>query len=188
MDGSISSDEWIRSASGGLEPLQTPRLNLRALRMDDAEFIATHAPKPEVARMTVMIPAVYPGLAAEGFILIMNASERSRGDRVRMVTSRAGSRLGLVGLHPRNDKTWEFGYWYTKSASGVGYATEAGQAMLDEAKRDQIGPVVSGYFKDNPLSGRVLKKLGFVETGEREMAWSLGRLENACCIRMALET
>lgn len=187
MDGSLRQDNWISDEqTASLPELQTPRLNLRALTMSDAAFIAREAGKPAVARMTTMIPSTYPSLAAEGFIMMMNAAVHSRGDRVRIVTSRAGTRLGMIGLHPRDDGSWELGYWFTRIASGVGYATEAGEAVLEEARSLCIGPIQSGHFQDNPQSGRVLMKLGFKPTGEDVDVYSLGRAQKVACTRMTL--
>ena len=55
-------------------------------------------------------------------------------------------------------------YW------GLGYASEAARALMDWG-RDQLGArvFVAGHFADNPASGKVLRKLGFVPTGEEDL-------------------
>ena len=51
-----------------------------------------------------------------------------------------------------------------------GYATEAARAALKWAKRDWGRKVVvAGHFADNPASGQVLVKSGFLYTGDVEM-------------------
>ncbi|MGZ3256570.1 MAG: GNAT family N-acetyltransferase, partial [Croceibacterium sp.] len=47
-----------------------------------------------------------------------------------------------------------------------GYATEAARGALDVARALGRRRVLAGHYVDNPASGRVLRKLGFRETGE----------------------
>lgn len=167
--------------------LKSARLTLREVGLQDAPFIARESGTRDVARMCSHVPSPNPVLAVEGFILSMRAAERARGDRVRLVETRQGEPLGLAGLHPRADGSWEFGYWYARAAWGRGYATEAGQSLLAQANAEGIGSILAGHFEDNPASGRVLEKLGFAYTGETCMAFSLGRLASAPCRRMAFQ-
>ena len=72
------------------------------------------------------------------------------------------------------------GYWIGRPYWGQGYATEAATAALAWAgagwgKR----LVVSGHFADNPASGRVLEKAGFLYTGVVEPRHSKARGEAA---------
>jgi RimJ/RimL family protein N-acetyltransferase len=73
--------------------------------------------------------------------------------------------VGAVGLH-RGDDGLELGYWVARDHWGRGYATEAGRGALEIARALGHGRVLAGQFVDNPASGRVLRKLGFRETGE----------------------
>ena len=63
----------------------------------------------------------------------------------------------------------ELGYWYGKPFWGLGYATEAAEAVVVHAF-DLLGTqaLTAGWFVDNPASGRVLAKLGFVQKGTAE--------------------
>ena len=71
---------------------------------------------------------------------------------------------------------WEFGYWLTPAAWGRGYATEAGRAVVQMARHAlPIRRLSAGYFLDNPVSGNVLRKLGFRDTGRIERRHSLAR-------------
>jgi RimJ/RimL family protein N-acetyltransferase len=81
-----------------------------------------------------------------------------------------GTFLGVVGLSPEpRPNVAEIGYWLGRPYWGKGFATEAGQAVVDTAFRALgFDLLTSGYFVDNPASGRVLQKLGFVETGSGE--------------------
>ena len=73
--------------------------------------------------------------------------------------------IGAVGLH-RDKDGLELGYWIARDHWGQGYATEAARGALEVARALGHGRVLSGHFVDNPASGRVLRKLGFRETGE----------------------
>jgi len=59
------------------------------------------------------------------------------------------------------------GYWVAKPFWNKGYCTEALQLMLDHIRKTtDIKSLLSGHFTDNPASGRVMEKCGFVPTGE----------------------
>jgi RimJ/RimL family protein N-acetyltransferase len=73
--------------------------------------------------------------------------------------------VGGIGFKSE-DEDIELGYWIQRDQWGRGYATEAGRAALEMARALGHKRVLSGHFVDNPASGRVLRKLGFRETGE----------------------
>jgi len=60
----------------------------------------------------------------------------------------------------------ELGYWIARMHWNRGYALEAGQHMVQIARTKlKLIELSAGYFIDNPASGRVLEKLGFVPAG-----------------------
>ncbi|QFT77276.1 hypothetical protein FIU90_06950 [Erythrobacter sp. THAF29] len=73
----------------------------------------------------------------------------------------------------------ELGYWIARPFWGQGYATEAGRAVIDVAKMLGHERLVASHYLDNPASGSVLKKLGFVPTGRVVERHSCGRGEKA---------
>ncbi|WP_235511879.1 GNAT family N-acetyltransferase [Sphingomonas sp. Leaf23] len=83
--------------------------------------------------------------------------------------------IGGIGIGPLEGVPHMLGYWLTPAAWGRGYATEAGRAVLDSAATLGIGRVVAGHYVDNPASGAVLRRLGFVATGTCSTIRSLGR-------------
>lgn len=97
--------------------------------------------------------------------------------------------VGSVGIH-REDDAHEIGYWFTPSAWGRGYATEAARAVLAAARTLPIAQLRSRYHADNPASGRVLAKLGFVPTGEvrRTPCLAQGRDVDAVIVAPAAST
>ena len=59
------------------------------------------------------------------------------------------------------------GYWVAKPYWNRGICTEALRLMLDHIRQTtDIKSLISGHFVDNPASGRVMEKCGFVPTGE----------------------
>lgn len=170
--------DWTR-------PLESPRLTLRTLTLDDAGWIAAGTTNRKVTDMTGRIPYPNPPLAAELYVLTCQAAEANRGDRVRAIIRKAdGAGMGMIGLHPRKDGAFEFGYWLGEPYWGQGYASEAAQCLLSAADMAGIAPIVAGHYADNPASGRVLEKCGFVYTGEVPVAFSSGRMGSAPCPRM----
>lgn len=83
-----------------------------------------------------------------------------------LICERAGGRIvGGIGFGPYEDHANEFGYWITPDRWGLGYATEAGRAVIAVARAVGVKRLDAGHFLDNPASGRVLTKLGFTPTG-----------------------
>ena len=59
------------------------------------------------------------------------------------------------------------GYWVAKPYWNQGICTEALRLMLVHIRETtDIKSLISGHFVDNPASGRVMEKCGFVPTGE----------------------
>ena len=69
----------------------------------------------------------------------------------------------------------EIGYWIAREHWGHGYATEAAGAVLRIARTLGHRRVVAGHFTDNPASGKVLRKLGFLPSGRIAKRHSLAR-------------
>ena len=70
----------------------------------------------------------------------------------------------------------ELGYWIARDCWGRGYASEAARGALEVARL--LGyRRIGGHFTDNPASGRVLRKAGFLPTGKIVSRHSSGRGE-----------
>ncbi len=93
--------------------------------------------------------------------------------------------VGGIGLEQR-DAGVELGYWIARAYWGLGFATEAGRAIVDIAdKALRLPRLVAGHFADNPASARVLRKLGFEPTGETSMRGCRARNSVETCIDYA---
>jgi RimJ/RimL family protein N-acetyltransferase len=159
--------------------VSTPRLSLRPPIAADAPRLARLVDDVDIARMTTAIPHPYPHDAAEGFIERMS---RVDGGRERLFALEAPDEgfVGLLGFHRNEAGAPELGYWLGRPFWGRGYMTEAVRAALiwaggEWGKRF----IMAGHFTDNPASGQVLIKAGFLYTGDVFPRFSLGRGEDA---------
>jgi RimJ/RimL family protein N-acetyltransferase len=165
---------------------RTSRLTLRPGWPEDAPALATAIAHRDVARMTSRIPWPYALADAEAFLSL--PQESMRPTCLVFAHERACAAPRLVGGVALWDAAGdaELGYWLTPDAWGRGYATEAATAMLDHAHHALgLRRVQAGHFADNPASGRVLRKLGFVATGTQPYH-SLARDGLAMAMRYAL--
>jgi RimJ/RimL family protein N-acetyltransferase len=159
--------------------IATPRLRLRAVSRADAPLMTGLADDLDVARMITSIPHPFRLDDAEGFIERMVACDRSR-EALFAVERRGEGLIGVLGLHPNEAGQVELGYWLGQSHWGRGYMTEAVRAALDWVRADWTPAyLISGHFTDNPASGAVLCKAGFLYTGERRARFSLARDDEA---------
>jgi len=86
--------------------------------------------------------------------------------------------VGVLGLFEDDDLAPEAGYWIGRPFWGRGFATEALEgALVWAGKRWKRRALVAGHFADNPASGRVLEKAGFLYTGETRKRFSKARGE-----------
>ncbi|MFJ5233999.1 GNAT family N-acetyltransferase [Kitasatospora sp. NPDC088391] len=78
-----------------------------------------------------------------------------------------GELVGIATLHQRSDTSAAVSYLLRPDTWGRGYATLAVSHLLDLARCLGVTRVHARHHPDNPGSGRVLIKAGFVPTGER---------------------
>jgi RimJ/RimL family protein N-acetyltransferase len=162
--------------------IETERLRLRQMRMSDARRVARFCGDPGVGRMLAMTPLPYLDIAAEGWIMTLSARRPLGRDFVFGVELPGEGLIGAIGAHLRGEEGFDLGYWFGRPYWGRGFATEAAQAFVTQART--LGPLHAGHFVDNPASARVLAKAGFAYTGETRMMFSLARGESVPCKRM----
>ncbi|USI73187.1 GNAT family N-acetyltransferase [Sphingomonas morindae] len=94
--------------------------------------------------------------------------------------------VGGIALRRHGVDGAELDYWIARSCWGLGFATEAGRAVVAMARDGlRLRTLRSGHFTDNPASGRVLAKLGFTPTGEIEKRFSAVRGQDVDCVMYA---
>lgn len=157
---------------------RTPRLLLRPGFPEDAAALAAAIADQAIARNLTGVPWPFHMRDAEAFLaaprdpvlpsLLM--FERTKG---------APRLVGACGLRRRPSGAVEMGYWVARPFWGRGFATEAATALIDIGRTLGLSTLQGSYFIDNPASGRVLEKLGFVPLGIIAPRMSCARGEEA---------
>jgi RimJ/RimL family protein N-acetyltransferase len=102
-------------------------------------------------------------------------------------TAGAPQLVGSIGFGEMENGGLELGYWISRQHWGLGYATEAGHAVLEIAKSLGHEQLQAEHFVDNPASGNVLRKLGFRTTGLINSRHSKGRGHKVKAIHFTME-
>ena len=165
---------------------RTERLLLRPGWREDAPALFQAICDERVVRNLAQAPWPYTFEHAETFL----ARERDPRDMSLLIflrTTGAPRLVGGIGVHRLETGEDELGYWIARPFWGRGVATEAGRAVIANARHTlRIRRLVSGHFLDNPASGRVLAKLGFTPVGT-ERRHSAGRDAEVPCRLFELE-
>jgi RimJ/RimL family protein N-acetyltransferase len=147
-------------------PLETQRLRLRALTLDDLE--TWHAVSHDAERAWFGQAQSTRDDSRANLGRRMSQHERHGFGlwAVELKTSR--EMIGLAGLvHLQDGPEIEVGYRFLEQHWGNGYATEAARASIafgfDELGLDEI---VAVTLPDNLASRRVLEKCGLTSVGE----------------------
>ena len=155
---------------------RTERLLLRPGWAEDAPALARAIADEQVVRNLATAPWPFALEDAEAFL----AAPRDPAMPSFLITERTEGEprvVGACGLGRRPSGAVEMGYWIARMHWGKGFATEAGKALIELAKTLRLPRLEASHFTDNPASGRVLEKLGFVATGMS--------VERYCCARGA---
>ena len=143
---------------------RTERLLLRPGWAEDAPALAAAIADEMIVRNLATAPWPYRLRDAEAFL----AQPRDPVLPSFLIFERtdgAPRLVGSCGLGRRPSGAVELGYWIARPVWGLGYATEAGTALIDIAKALGIAQLEGSHFLDNPASARVLEKLGFKPIG-----------------------
>ena len=154
--------------------MRTRRLFLRPIFPEDWPSVFSGVASKEIVRNLARAPWPYGESDARNFC----AAAPHPGSYRFAITlpEEAGAPLiGCIGLDAAGDDGLEIGYWIAQGWQGRGFATEAASGVVALADAIGFGPLVGGHFLDNPASGRVLRKIGFVPTGEHLPCASAGR-------------
>jgi RimJ/RimL family protein N-acetyltransferase len=159
--------------------VETRRLLLRSPGPQDIPAIAKLANDEAIARMTCRMPHPFGQGDAEDFVVHVAAQNPAKASTFLIEHEDLGP-VGIIGMFEDADPAPETGYWIGRPFWGRGFATEALEgALVWAGKRWKRRAMVAGHFSDNPASGRVLEKAGFLYTGETRKAFSRARGETA---------
>lgn len=152
----------------------TPRLLLRPGWQEDAPAVHKAIDDETIVRNLARAPWPYALSDAEEFMQMPIEYHSPRW----LIFQRgvAGSPvIGCIGIDRMSNGNIELGYWIGRDHWGQGYATEAGHAVLANARSLGYDQIEACHFVDNPASGQVLKKLGFRPTGQIKKRFSVAR-------------
>lgn len=155
--------------------ITTARVRLRSPELADAEAVTAIVRDPRIYEKVARIPPEQTVEQTGRWILSSERGDELGTDHAFLIT-KDDAIIGTVGAHrPATDQPFEIGYWIAPQTWGKGIATEAACALIGWLEaRGQADEIISGYFIDNPASGRVLEKLGFEKTETRPV-YCLGR-------------
>lgn len=158
--------------------LVTQRLNLRALKMEDADsIVAIHSDKDMAKLMSESIPFPYSREDAVTFIENAYKNYRECENIEFGVTLKDEDELiGVVGIDiNQKDDHVTLGYWLGKAWWGDGYMSEAVSEAVRYCFEDlTIHRVASHHFHPNIASGRVMQKAGLKYEGRRKEHYKKG--------------
>lgn len=152
---------------------RSDRLLLRPIWPEDWEGVYAEIADEGVVRNLASAPWPYTAVDAQKFAA-MGSGADPLFPRFLATIADHGAVIGCIGMDPRDDET-ELGYWIGRRHWGHGYATEAARAVVEIARMLGHKRLIASHFADNPASGNVLCKAGFVRTGETESRFSRAR-------------
>lgn len=166
--------------------IRTERLLLRPGWIEDAPALASAIGDEAILTKLAQVPSPYRVSDAEWF-LRQSHQPPLMPLLIFLRTEGVPRLIGGTGLHDQDGEV-ELGYWLARDMWGLGYATEAGHAVIRMARHSlRLPRLVSGHFIDNPASGRVLTKLGFRATGQTVARESRARGTAVPCKLYALD-
>ncbi|RHW43314.1 N-acetyltransferase [Neobacillus notoginsengisoli] len=148
--------------------MTTKRLHLRLFQTSDAPAATKLCNNYNLFKHTLHLP--YPYSIEDALTWIARQLENFNADKsyeFAMTNKETGELVGAIAL--TNNQRFQHGeiaYWVGEEYWGLGYATEAAQAIIQFAFNEkQYHKVFARCFSSNPASGRVLQKLGMEKEG-----------------------
>jgi RimJ/RimL family protein N-acetyltransferase len=160
--------------------IETARLRLRPLTVEDAPEVARLAGRKEIADTMISIPHPFSEVQARGWITRQLSSEDPPPQLVFAVTTKTDSQLvGTIALREISYEHGqaELGFWIAIDSWGCGFAAEAAGAVVRYAFAELgLNRICAHHMVRNPASGRVLKRIGMKREGvlrQRVRKWGV---------------
>ncbi|HEY9579624.1 MAG TPA: GNAT family N-acetyltransferase [Rhizorhapis sp.] len=159
---------------------RTERLLLRPGWREDAPALAAAIGDEAIVRNLATAPWPYNQADAEDFLA---RTEDSTLPNFLIFSRTLGAPrlVGSCGIMQGKEDHLELGYWIARSYWGLGFATEAGKAVVRIARAMNLPRLQARHFLDNPASANVLRKIGFRPTNRVVLGYSRGRGQAAPC-------
>lgn len=148
--------------------IETERLILRPVTVDDAEAVFKWASDPVVNKY--MIYPLHKNISVtKGWLESIDINDPNSYE-MAFVLKETGEVIGTGGMYCRgDDDRWNIGYNIRHDQWGKGLVPEAMQALIDHVRSTRKVSAIYGEFaKENKKSGRVMEKLGmtYLRDGE----------------------
>ncbi|MEO9463398.1 MAG: GNAT family N-acetyltransferase [Marinomonas sp.] len=164
---------------------RSERLLLRPIWPEDWQAVYEGINDEGIIRNLARAPWPYAPEEARRFTALPIAAH---APRFLITIADTSEVIGCIGLDLCDDPdALELGYWVARPHWGQGFVTEAGRAAISLAKMMGKARMNAGHFIDNPASGRVLEKLGFVRLPNITQRHSRGRGESAASVEYTLQ-
>jgi RimJ/RimL family protein N-acetyltransferase len=151
----------VQSSLRIINPIETQRLFLRELRVDDAESFYNLNLDPEVIKYTG--DAAFGNIeSARTFLVGYDQYKKYGFGRWAVIHKTSGEFLGWCGLkHSADLEETDLGFRFFKNYWNQGYATEAAIACVDIGfKHFGLNTIVGRARIENEASVRTLQKCG----------------------------
>ena len=147
--------------------IDTARLRLRPWRATDAPDLYELAKDPRIGMLCGWKPFECIDDAHEALSTVLAAP-----DSYAVTLGSTGDIVGSIALRidadTTDDTVADIGYWIGAPYWGNGYATEAGHAIIERARKLGVSTIILKYFDGNDASRRVSEKLGFTWQSREE--------------------
>jgi ribosomal-protein-alanine N-acetyltransferase len=160
-------------------PIHTARLELVSMSPEFMEAVLAGRLAEAQELLGAELPAEPVDQAVEHFLArrVRQLREEPEVQRwlARAIVRREGGRsmIGNVGFHGQpgvnaagSDRALEIGYGIQPEHRRQGYATEAVEGLIGWARTEGIDHFVASVSPDNEPSLAIIRKLGFVRTGQ----------------------
>ena len=148
--------------------LETARLQLRALSVEDTPFIYSHFGNAEVAQYLMDEPPLTEYAEAEAIIQFYQEPAGKPYNRWVIVRKSDQQLMGTCGYHKWDKRQFraEIGYDLSPDFWGQGYMAEALTAVIQHGfARMDLHRIEAIVYLDNGRSVRLLQRLGFKQEG-----------------------
>ena len=140
--------------------IETDRLLIRPVTVNDAEAIFKWASDPDVTKY--MIYGTHPSVEhTRQWLETLDINDEDSYD-LGFVYKETGELVGMGGIvYRKEDDNWVVGYNLRKDYWGRGLVPEAINAIIDHVrKKREVKSIVGQFADENVKSKRVMEKLG----------------------------
>ena len=149
--------------------LETSRLILRPLTLEDGPTIKQLAGDIRIAKTTLSVPHPYPdGLAEEWISTHPKTFQDGRGVVFGICMKSSKVLIGCISIDgiSKTHQRGEVGYWIGCDYWNQGYCTEALKVLISFGFENMnLNKITSRHMAKNPASGKVMLKAGMKQEG-----------------------